>query len=107
MVEVEEHARLGAGVALIHEHSAPAQQVAVPLQRQVNGCVEQRVTRAHKGRERLALWRDNRLLEDDPLVTRQDRFPNTNDAVAVADRRRYMRDFIAPRFRCLAEPPSR
>ena len=64
------------------------QQVAVALEREVDGGVEQRMARADEGGQRLALRRDQRLLEGDALVARQHRLADADQAVAVADRRR-------------------
>ncbi|HWS12871.1 MAG TPA: hypothetical protein VN279_08740 [Rhodocyclaceae bacterium] len=55
MLQVEEHARRGAGVALVDQHRAAAQQVAVALQGEVDGGIEHRVAGADEGGERLAL----------------------------------------------------
>jgi hypothetical protein len=55
VLQIEQHARLSAGIALIDQHRAALQQVAVALQREVDDGVEQRVTGADKGGQRLAL----------------------------------------------------
>ena len=55
VLQVEEHARGGAWVALVDQHRAAAQQVAVALQGEVDGGIEQRVAGADEGGERLAL----------------------------------------------------
>ncbi len=70
---VEEHARARARVALVHQHRAALQQIAVALEREVEGGVEQRVARADEGGERLARRRDQLLLEGDALVAREHR----------------------------------
>ena len=55
VLEVEEHARARARVALVHQHRAAPQQVAVALEGQVEDGVEQRVAGADEGGQRLAL----------------------------------------------------
>ena len=45
------------------------------------------MARADKGRERLALRRDERFLERDALVARQDGLAEADQAVAIAHRR--------------------
>ena len=53
----------------------------------------------------LALRRDQRLLEGDALVSRQDRLADADQAVAVAHRRRDMRDLVAARLPLRTAPP--
>jgi hypothetical protein len=60
-----------------------------------------------KGGQGLALRRHQRLLEGDALVARQHRFANTDEAVAVAHRRRHVGDLEAARLALLGVPPSR
>ena len=98
VVEVEENARLRAGVALIDQHGPPPQQVSMSLEGQVDRCIEQRVSRTDKCGKRLARRCHQRLLEHDALVARQDRLSDADDSVSVADRRRHVRGFVAPRF---------
>ena len=69
--------------------------------------VEQRMTGADEGGQRLALRRDQRLLERDALVARQHRLADTDQAVAIAHRRRNVGDLVAARLPLLgraAEP---
>ena len=68
------------------------------LQGQVERGVEQRVAGADKGGERLALRRDQILLEGDALVARQHRLADADQAVAVADRRGHVGDLVAARL---------
>ena len=82
---VEEHAGLGAGVTVINEDGAAAEQVAVTLQREVEGGVEQGVAGADEGGEGLAVGGDAVFLEDDALVAPEHGFADADDAVAVAD----------------------
>ncbi len=98
MLQIEQHARRGAGVALVDQHGAALQQVAVALQGEIDDSVEQRVARADEGGQRLALRRNQGLLEGDAFVARQHGFADTDEAVAVADRGRHMGDFVPPRF---------
>ena len=98
VLEVEEHARARAGVALVHQHRAALQEIAVALEREVERGVEQRVARADEGRERLALRRDQVLLEGDALVARQHRIARADLAVAVAHRRGHVGDLVAARL---------
>jgi hypothetical protein len=57
VLQIEQHTGLRARIALIHQHGAALQQVAVALQREVDDGVKQRVTGADKGGQWLALWR--------------------------------------------------
>ena len=101
VLQVEEHARLRARVALVHQHRAALEQVAVALQGQVDGGVEQRMAGADEGGQRLARRRDQLLLEGDALVARQHRLADADQAVAVADRRRHVGDLVAARLALL------
>ena len=56
---------------------------------------------ADEGRQRLALRRDERLLEGDALVARQDGLAEADQSVPVAHRRRNMGDLVAPGFALL------
>ena len=76
--EVEEHAWLHSGVALVHQDGAAFQQVAVAFQGEVDDRVEQRMAWANKCCQRLALRRDQRLLEGDTFIARQDGVPNAD-----------------------------
>src|SRR5439155_1720806 len=51
--------------------------------------------------QRLASWRNQRLLEGDALVARQHRLAKAGQSVAIADRRRDVRHFVAARFSLL------
>src|SRR5207245_2879468 len=70
-------------------------QVAVALEREVNDRVEQRVAGADEGSQRLSGRRQQRLLEGDALVARQDRLANADQSVAVAHRGGDMGDLVA------------
>ena len=72
------------------------------LEREVECSIEQRMARTDEGGERLALRRDQRLLEGDALVARQHRFADADQAVAVAHRRRDVGDLVAARLALLA-----
>ena len=60
--------------------------------------IEQRMAGADEGGQRLALRRDQRLLEGDALVARQHRLADADQAVAVAHRRRDVGDLVAARL---------
>src|SRR5690606_1694477 len=77
---------------------AAAQEVAVALEGQVEHRVEERMPGADEGRERLAGRRDQRLLEGDALVAREDRLADADQAVALADGRRHVGDLVAARL---------
>ncbi len=76
------------------------------LERQVENSVEERVARADEGRERLALRRNQFLLEGDTLVARHHRISHTNLAVAVPDRRRHVGDLVAAWLTLAGSPPQ-
>src|SRR5207249_9051680 len=63
-----------------------------------------RVAGADKSREGLALRCNERLLEGDALVARQDWFADADEAVAVANRRRHMGNLIATRLPLAGRP---
>ena len=73
VLEVEQHAGHVPWVAGIHEHRSAVEEIAMTLEREVERGIEERMTGADESRERLPLRRDERLLERDPLVARQDR----------------------------------
>jgi hypothetical protein len=96
VLQVEEHPWRFARIALVHQHGAAAQQVAVAFEGEGERRVEQRVARADECGERLALWCDEGLLEDDALVARQYRLPYPNEPIAIAHRRRDVGDLVPP-----------
>lgn len=98
VLEEEEHAWRGAGVALVDQHRAALDQVALALERQVEHGVEQRVAGADEGGERLAGRRDQRLFEGDALVACEHRITGADLAVAVAHRRGDVRELVAARL---------
>jgi hypothetical protein len=55
----------------------------VALQRQVDHRIQQRMSGADEGGQRLPGKRDQPLLERDALVARQDRLPEADHTVAV------------------------
>ncbi len=59
---------------------------------------QERMARAHKGGQRLAGSRAERLLKGDALILSQHRLAGSEQAVALADQRRRMGDFVAARF---------
>src|SRR5262249_34983640 len=77
------------------------QQVAVTLEREVDGGIEQRVAGAHERCGCLSLRRDQRLLERDAFVTRQYRLADANEAITVTHWCWHMRHLIASRLALL------
>ena len=55
VLKVEEHPRLGPGVALVDEHRPSAQEIAVPLDNEIERRIEQRMSGANERSKRLAL----------------------------------------------------
>ena len=107
MLEIEQHARPGAGIALVHQHGAAPEQVAVALEGEIDDRVEQRMTRADEGGQRLARRRHERFLEGDALVARQHRLADADQAVAVAHGCGDVRHLVTTRLallRVAAEP---
>src|SRR5437773_1273113 len=94
MLQVEQHARHRARVALVYQYRATTQEVAVAFKRQIKRGIEQRVTRADEGREGLAWRRDEGFLESNTLVARQHRLADADEAVTIADGRGHMGDLI-------------
>jgi hypothetical protein len=110
VLEIEEHAGRDARIALVHQHRTPAQEIAVTLQREVDGRVEQRVAGADEGGQRLPLRRHEPLLEGDPFIAWQHRLTDADEAVAVPDRSRHVRHLVPAWLALLhgaAEAPER
>ena len=105
--EIEHHPRLGTVIAFVHQHGAALQQITVALQGEVDDRVEQRMTRADKGGQRLALRCDQRSSRRRCAHSAAARFADADQAVAIAHRRRDMGDLVARGSRCLAVPPRR
>src|SRR5882724_515851 len=83
MFQVEDHARVGAGVALVYEDGPALKKISMALKCQVYNRVEQRMARANKGSQWLSMRSDQFFLESDAFITRQYRFPNSNQTVTV------------------------
>src|SRR5690606_3401003 len=98
VLEVEEEPGLRAGVALVDQDGAAAQQVAVPFQGEVERRVEERMAWTDECGGGLPRRRDELLLEDDALVALEDRLADADHAVAVADHRRDVPNLVTPRF---------
>ena len=107
VLEEEKDTRARAGIALVHEHRAALQQIAVALKREVEHGIEQRMARADESSERLPLWRDQLFLECDALVARQHGIARADLPVAVSHRRRDVGDFVAARLALAGVPPRR
>src|SRR5712692_4162029 len=65
VLQVEEHTRCRARITLVHQHCATAQEITVTFERQVERGVQQRMAGTDKGRQGLALRRDERFFEGD------------------------------------------
>ena len=83
VLQVEQHPGRGTRVSLVDQDGAPAEQVAVALEGQVQGGVEERMARVDEGGQGLTLKGHQPLLEGDPLVPRQDRVAGADEPVAV------------------------
>ena len=75
-----------------------AQQVAVALQREINDGVEQWVAGTDKGRQRLAGWGDEVLLEGDPFVAVEHGLAGADQPVALAYDRRDVGHLVTARL---------
>ena len=95
MLEEEQHARRGAQVARIDQHRTTLHQVALALERQIEHGIEQRMTGADEGGERLAGRGDQRLVEDDALVPGEHRVGGADLAIALANGGRHMGELVA------------
>ena len=96
VLQIEEHAGPVALVALVDQHGAALQEIAVPLQRQVDHRIEQWVPGTHERRQGLALRRHQRFLERDALVARQHRLADADQTVPIPNRRGNVGDLVAP-----------
>ena len=104
MFEIEKHAWTRAAVALVHQHGAALEQIAVALKREVDNRVEEWMARADKGGQGLTLRCHQRLFKGNACVAREYRFADTDQAVAVAHRDRNMGDLVAPQLALLDSP---
>src|SRR4051812_36674117 len=98
MLQEKQHARFQSRVALVDEDGAAAQQIAVALKHEVDDGVEQLMTRAHKGGQRLTLRSYQGFLECDALVPSQHRFAHADQSISVPYRCRDVGHLIATRF---------
>ena len=98
MLEVEEHARPGAGIALVHQHVAALQQIAVTLEGELDPRIEEWMPGTAERGERLPLRRDQRLFEGSPLVARQHRHSDADQTIAISYRCGNVRHFIPTRL---------
>src|SRR3989442_243864 len=98
VLEIEEHPRLYPRITLVHQHGPSAQQITMPLDHEIERGVEQRVAGADEGGQRLALRRDEWLLEHDALVARQHRLADADQTVTVAHWGGHVRDLVAARL---------
>src|SRR5215510_7259938 len=69
------------GIVRVYQNGPALQEVAVALQYEVNGGIEQRVSWTDKGGQRFARHAHERLLEGDALITGQHRFSSADQAV--------------------------
>ena len=99
--QIEQDPRLCTGIALINQHRAAFQKIAMALKGEVDDGVEQRMTRADEGGQRVTLWRYQRLLKGNALIARQHGFTDADQPVAVSHGRRNMGDFYACGFTLL------
>ena len=93
--------RPGPGVALVHQHRAALEQIAVAFQGEVDGRSRAADGPGRRRRPAAGLRRDQRLLEGDALVARQHRLADADQAVAVAHRGRDVGDLVAARLALL------
>src|SRR5581483_7852940 len=92
VLEIEQHTRGIAVIVGIDQDRSILQEVAIAFEDEIDRSVEQGVARAHERRERLPGNADEVLLEGDPLVALEDRFPDAHEAVAASDDRRHVGD---------------
>ena len=98
VLQREEGAWFHAGVAVVHQHRAALQQLSVALQREGQHGVEQRVAGADECGWRLAVRREQGLLEGDAFVAARHRVASADLPVSVAHRCRHMGHFVASRL---------
>ena len=103
VLQIEQHAGLGALIAFIYQHGAAFQQVAVTLQREVDDGIEERMTWTDEGCQRLALRCYQGFLKDDALVARQNGLANTDEPIPVAHGCRDVGDLKAAGFSLLGD----
>ena len=59
------------GIVRVYQHGATFQEIAIPLQDEVDRCGKQWVPRRYKSRQRLSGHCPERLLESDSLIPEQ------------------------------------
>jgi hypothetical protein len=107
VLQIENDARVYAGIALVDQYGAATEQVPIALQREINTGVKQGMAGAYKSSQRLALGIDERLLKGNALITRKHGLSDADEAVTIADQRRNMRDFVTAGLAlldCSSEP---
>src|SRR5262249_12048771 len=93
-------------VVFIDEHGAALEQVAMPLDDQVERGIEQRLARTDERRGWFAGDADQLLLEGDSLIALEYREPAADLAVAGADQGRDVLDFVAFRLALVDRAPE-
>ncbi len=92
--------------ALIDQHGAALEQVAMPLEDQIERGIEQRLARTDERCGRFAGEADQLLLEGDPLVALEHRKPAADLAVTAANQGRDMLDLVAFRLALVDRAPE-
>src|SRR5207247_9090800 len=78
MLQIEQYPWRIAGIALIHQDGAAAQQIAITFQCEIEHRIEQRMAWADKRGERWSLRRYERLFEGNALMALQNRIADAD-----------------------------
>src|ERR1700686_2141866 len=92
VLKSEQHTRASAEVALINQHSAALQKIAMTLEREIKNGVQQLVSGADEVRESLTRLCDQIFLEGDAFIARKYWIARPDLTVAIAHRSWHMRD---------------
>jgi hypothetical protein len=95
---IEEDSWTGPGIPFVNKHCAPAKQIAMPVEREIERCIKERMAWADKSCKGLPLRRYQVLLEGDALIAGLNCFAGSNKAVAVADGSRNASDLVSARL---------
>jgi hypothetical protein len=98
VLKIEQNPRFGSCVALVDEYCPSTQKIAVAFNDEVERRIQKRMAGANEGSQHLALWCDKALLKHDTLVSREYRFADAHQAVAITHWRRDMRHLEASRL---------
>ena len=85
VLQIKERPNFMSGIIRVHQHGATFQEIAIPLQDEIDRCGKQRLPGTYESGQRLAGNRPERFLEGDSLILEQDRLAYSDEAVALTN----------------------